>query len=246
MVDELLDQRFGALTAAQLAALDGAAIELGVDIVQLMEIAGLQVARRAWELLDGRRGRVLVLAGRGNNGGDGLVAARMLDAWGCSVSILLAGHRAHLGETLTAQLRALAASDAELADEVTADEVAQAAAAADLAVDALLGTGLRDAPRPADAALIEALRAPLLLAVDVPSGLDATSGATPGSCVRATDTCTLTAMKAGLWTPSGAARAGRIVVADIGMPARAWAKAGLRRPLGVIGGVLLPVPTPTG
>jgi ADP-dependent NAD(P)H-hydrate dehydratase / NAD(P)H-hydrate epimerase len=73
----------------------------------------------------------------------------------------------------------------------------------------------------------------------VPSGLDATTGEAHQPCVRAAATCTLTAMKRGLWTPSGRAQAGAIVVADIGMPVAAWRAAGLQAPHQVRGGELI-------
>ena len=84
------------------------------------------------------------------------------------------------------------------------------------------------------------------VAIDVPSGLDASSG-TPGTpTVQAIGTCTLTAMKAGLWTPSGRRHAGEITVADIGMPTAAWREAGLSPPARIRGGELLTIPTDTG
>jgi NAD(P)H-hydrate epimerase len=78
-----------------------------------------------------------------------------------------------------------------------------------------------------------------LLAVDVPSGLDATTGEAHQPAVRAAATCTLTAMKRGLWTATGRAHAGVITVADIGMPVAAWRHAGLAAPHAVRGGELL-------
>ncbi|MGA7987437.1 MAG: NAD(P)H-hydrate epimerase, partial [Candidatus Dormiibacterota bacterium] len=78
-----------------------------------------------------------------------------------------------------------------------------------------------------------------ILSVDVPSGLDATTGVAFDPCIRATATCTLTAMKRGLRSGDAVARAGAIWIADIGMPAVAWERAGLRRPPGVTGGELV-------
>ena len=85
-MDATAQRRYGDLTSAQLGALDAAAVQAGVEIVQLMEVAGFQVARLAWRLLGSRPRRVHVVAGHGNNGGDGLVAARHLGGWGCDVS----------------------------------------------------------------------------------------------------------------------------------------------------------------
>lgn len=211
--------RFGGLTAEQVARLDAAAIAGGVSTLQLMEIAGWQVARCAWRMLGFAPASVAVVAGHGNNGGDGRVAARHLDTWGCSVTVIEA---------------AMAPSQADLAG-------------AALVIDALLGTGLRSAPREPQAAAIRSInaaRAPVL-SIDVPSGLDATTGEAFDPCVRATLTCTLGAMKAGLWTGDAAACAGAIWVADIGMPAAAYQRCGLRQPPEPRGGELVPVTSAT-
>jgi NAD(P)H-hydrate epimerase len=86
------------------------------------------------------------------------------------------------------------------------------------------------------------MRGAVVLAVDVPSGLDATAGEPFDPCVEASATCTLTAMKRGLWQPAGRDRTGVIHVADIGMPAVAWQAAGMVQPAAVRGGALLRVP----
>ena len=239
-----LEERYGALPPDRIAALDAAAVGAGVAILMLMEVAGWQVARCAWRMLRRRPAPVLVLAGRGNNGGDGLVAARHLLAWGCAVEAVVLGEEERLRGAVVDQLRA--ARGAGVAVRVTEDtaRLADAAAAAALCVDALLGTGLRSAPREPDAGAITALQRARVLSVDVPSGLDAGTGQAHDPCVRAEVTCTLTAVKSGLWTAEGRARAGRVVVADIGMPPAAWNACGLRPPAAVRGGALLTVPPP--
>jgi hydroxyethylthiazole kinase-like uncharacterized protein yjeF len=107
-----------------------------------------------------------------------------------------------------------------------------------LVVDALLGTGLRRPPRPTHAEVIESLTG-LVLSIDVPSGLDATTGRALGAAVRAHTTCTLCAVKSGMWNPRARSYTGEIVVADIGMPQTAWRDAGLRSPTSVRGGRLI-------
>jgi NAD(P)H-hydrate epimerase len=231
--------RFGSLTAADVAALDAAAVRGGVSVLQLMEIAGWQVARCAWGLIHHAPARVGVVAGRGNNGGDGLVAARHLAAWGCSVHVVVvAASEAALGEPLSSHL--VAARHGGVHVVVSADAAAahDAVRGAAVVLDALLGSGLRGAPREADAAAIRTMESHVL-AVDVPSGLDASTGEVFDPCVRAAATCTLTAMKRGLWAPRGREHAGRIWVADIGMPLSAWRDAGLQAPQAVRGGELL-------
>ena len=100
-----LRREYGALTSDDVAALDRAAVESGVSVVQLMEIAGWQLARCAWNLLHEQPARVLVLAGRGNNGGDGLVAARHLATWGCDVVARVFRKEEDLSVMLAGQVR---------------------------------------------------------------------------------------------------------------------------------------------
>jgi ADP-dependent NAD(P)H-hydrate dehydratase / NAD(P)H-hydrate epimerase len=240
-----LAERFGALAADRLAALDAAAVRAGIGTLMLMEVAGWQVARCAWRLLGRRPGRVLVVAGGGNNGGDGLVAARHLRAWGCEVVAVVVGHEAALRGAIVDQLGAArgAGVPVEVAEDATG--VAAAAPAGGLCIDALLGTGLRSAPRSPHAEAITALAGARVLSVDVPSGLDASTGQAYRPCVEAEATCTLTAVKAGMWTAEARSRTGRLVVADIGMPATAWAACGLRPPSAVRAGALITVPPPT-
>ena len=220
-----LKRRYGAVTAAEVAALDGAAVDLGVDILQLMEAAGIQVARLGWRLLRGP-GRVHVVAGRGHNGGDGLVAARHLSSWGCAVSVMVVSRADRLDELMVRQCAAArgAGVDVELAEDG-----AGGGGVADLIVDALLGTGLREPPRPPASDVIASLRG-RILSVDLPSGLDATSGGAAGAVVRADATLTLAACKLGFWLPDARRHTGDLYLADIGTPRAAWDRCGLPQP----------------
>jgi hydroxyethylthiazole kinase-like uncharacterized protein yjeF len=234
------DAALGDLTSEQVARLDAAAVECGVSTLQLMEIAGWQVARCAWRHL-GRPGSVSVVAGYGNNGGDGLVAARHLATWGCAVRALVVAEEARVTEVVRDHLVSSQACGVEVV--VTADPAAVrgVVAGATLVLDAILGAGLHSAPREPQASAIRALNESgvPVLSVDVPSGLDATTGEAFDPTVEAALTCTLTAMKRGLRRSDGARRAGTIWVADIGMPATAWLRAGLLRPPGITGGELV-------
>ena len=235
----------GELTSEQQSALDRAAAAQGVAVLQLMEIAGWQVARWIFGIRGGRPCRLLVVAGHGNNGGDGLVAARHLLTWGFSVEVALVAQPEAIAGVVAAHLDAVRALGATIAPTPDGRIPASAVDGAEIVVDALLGTGVHGDPRPPQATAIAGLPSERTLSVDVPSGLDATTG-TPGvPTVRAARTCTLTAMKAGLWTPEGRRHAGEITVADIGMPAAAWAAAGLIPPRLVRGGELLTIPTDT-
>lgn len=205
-----------------------------------MEIAGWQVARCAWGHLGGPAG-VSVVAGYGNNGGDGLVAARHLATWGCAVRVLVLADEARLDGVVREHVVSARKCGVHVVVDADPGAVFKVISASALIIDAILGTGLRSAPREPQASGIRALNASgiPILSVDVPSGLDATTGDAFDPTVRAALTCTLTAMKRGLRQGDAAAHAGTVWVADIGMPATAWATAGLDRPPGVTGGELV-------
>lgn len=181
------------ITPEQMRLIDGAASE-PVDL--LIERAGWMVAKAAREMLGGTYGRrIAVLAGKGNNGADGLAAARVLEAWGARCVV----HRADelprsipgCGSTTTARR------------------------AVDLVIDACFGTGFRGeflAP--------EVGQTPVL-AVDIPSGVDGLTGAVSGRPLHARRTVTFVAAKPGLLLWPGRAFIGELSVADIGLPSSA-------------------------
>jgi ADP-dependent NAD(P)H-hydrate dehydratase / NAD(P)H-hydrate epimerase len=234
------DGTLGELTSEQVARLDAAAAECGVTTLQLMEIAGWQVARCAWRHL-GRPAGVSVVAGYGNNGGDGLVAARHLATWGCAVRVLVLGDEARVTGVVRDHVVSARRCGVDVVVDSDPSAVPGVVTEAELIVDAILGTGLRSAPREPQASAIRALNESGLpvLSVDVPSGLDATTGEAFDPTVHAALTCSLTAMKKGLRHGGGASHAGAVWVADIGMPATAWLRAGLDRPSRVTGGELV-------
>jgi len=188
----------------------------------LMENAGAAVAREA-EAMARARGaaRCVVLCGTGNNGGDGLVAARHL-AGALPVRVLLAGARSAVRGDAAANLARLDAMG------LAVEEARGAAALRDalrgggaVLVDALFGIGL---DRPLDGLareLVEAANASgaPILAVDVPSGLDSDRGVALGAAMRAAVTVTFVAPKLGFALADGPAHVGRVVVAGIGVPA---------------------------
>ncbi len=242
-----LHSRFGALTSEEVSRLDRAAVECGVMVMQLMELAGWQVARLAWRVLEGSPGTVAVVAGRGNNGGDGLVAARHLAGWGCTVRAAVISDPNAVSGLVAQQLEAARRCGVAAGASPDVEQLGTCLDGADLVIDAMLGTGLSTPPRSPQAAAIRLVNesSARVLSVDVPSGLDATTGETRGACVDASSTCTLAAVKAGLWTAKGRAHAGEILVADIGMPAAAWQRCDLEAPTEVRGGRLSPIPTLT-
>jgi hydroxyethylthiazole kinase-like uncharacterized protein yjeF len=237
-VSSSLQRRLGSVTSEQAARLDAAAIGLGIDIAQLMEMAGFQVARCAWRMLGRRAARVHVVAGRGHNGGDGVVAARHLAGWGCTVTAGVLADPDALDSLMRQQCAAASGAGVTVRVSKRAGDVLGRLDEAAIVIDALLGTGLREPPRPAHAEVIAALRG-TILSVDVPSGLDAGTGTAPGVAVHAHTTCTLAAMKRGLWNAGAFVFTGAIVIADIGMPERAWELCGLTAPTSLRGGRLV-------
>ena len=189
----------------------------------LMARAGLATARLALAVAPHAR-RVWVAAGPGNNGGDGLVAARWLHSWGKQVSVSLLGPPALLPAD------AQAAWQAAVAAGVPVQAGLPASLEADLCLDALLGLGARRAPEGAIAEAIRCLNgqtAPVL-AIDLPSGLNADTGNRLGpDAVRATHTLSLLSLKPGLFTAEGRDLAGRVWLDTLGVqpqgePATAW------------------------
>ena len=199
----------------------------GVPVPQLMENAGLAVAQAARRLLGEPAGRrIVVLVGPGNNGGDGLVAARHLKAWGADVSVYLMEPR---GEDDAVFARAVERQIPVMLAEEDAREgykrLEDALGGAELVIDALLGTGRARPIAGALADVLERLRRaraeaapPRLLAVDLPTGLDADTGAVDPHCVAADVTVALGWSKVGLHTLPGSLHTGRAEVAEIGIP----------------------------
>jgi NAD(P)H-hydrate epimerase len=197
-----------------------------VPSVILMENAGSGAADVVVrDALDGEAAgkRVVVVCGKGNNGGDGFVIARHLLARGASVAVFCAVSVARLkGDARTNADALLGVGGAVRALATTGDRRAltKEIAGADAVVDALFGTGLdRDVARD-DAALIRAINASRCprVAVDIPSGIDADTGATLGASVRADHTVTFAHPKQGLLTPKGVVATGVLHVVDLGVP----------------------------
>lgn len=214
------------LTAKQMAAADRAAIEEGIRGLDLMERAGAKVFAAARSLLGGPgQGTVAVVCGKGNNGGDGLVAARLLHQEGVGVLVFLVGSKADLkGDALTNLERGLEKGVVvcEVLAEGDLSLMKEGLGRADLVVDAILGTGVQGAPHGLCGWAIEAINASgkPVVAVDVPSGLDSDTGQMPGVCVRADRTVTFGSPKIGHVFYPGRAACGFVEVVDIGIPSR--------------------------
>ncbi|MDE2997448.1 MAG: NAD(P)H-hydrate dehydratase [Gemmatimonadota bacterium] len=212
------------VTGAQMARIDRGAIERGVSGIRLMENAGRCAARVLSDLIGGFHGkRIVVLCGKGNNGGDGFVIANLAAAAGASVSAFLLARevqvtgdaRHHLDRARTNGLVI-----EEILEFKNLAPIRSALAESSAAVDALLGTGIRGGPRGVIAGAIETLRdaACPILAVDVPSGLDVDTGRADGPCAAAARTVTFGFPKIGQFRFPGRSLCGSLSCADIGLP----------------------------
>ncbi len=211
------------LSRDQIRLLDRHAIDVcKVPSLVLMENAG----RGAAEVIEGRLsqkpGRVVIVAGPGNNGGDGFVVARRLSLRGHDVRVFLAGTRDRLkGDALANHDAWVGVGGAvDVVGELDVERVRAETSTAHVVVDALFGTGLDRAITGFNAKLVEVMDAvrDRLVALDVPSGMDANTGQALGPVLRARDTVTFAFSKLGLATSIGAERAGRVTVVDIGVP----------------------------
>lgn len=219
-----------AITVDQMREVDRLVVEVyGTGLVQMMEHAGRNLAELARILLGGAvAGKsVLIAAGKGNNGGGGLVAARHLSNWGAVVTALIESSAA-LRDVPLLQWRALHRLPARREEGSAALET-MSHAQTDLVIDALVGYGLDAAPRGWIAKMIGRIntQAAPVLALDVPSGLDATTGAAYTPCVKATTTMTLALPKTGLLVPVAQPYVGMLYLADIGVPPVLYAHLGL-------------------
>ncbi len=202
-------------TAEQVRELDRLAIqEAGIPGYTLMSRAGLTCWQRLQTCWPEARS-IAVVCGTGNNGGDGFVVARLALAAGLQVRLLQMGDEDRIkGDALTAR------TDFVEANGTIAAFSTDALAGADVIIDALLGTGLQRALEGAWRDAVVAINASGIpvLAIDIPSGLDADSGAVPGVAVHAVETVTFIGRKRGLYTGQGKAFAGTVSFAGLDVP----------------------------
>jgi hydroxyethylthiazole kinase-like uncharacterized protein yjeF len=198
------------LTTAEMGEADRLAIAGGIPGIDLMENAGRAVADAVGTVVQGRR--VMIIAGPGNNGGDGFVAARHLAGRGFAVRLSLAGDpRLLKGDAAAAAERWAGPVEAASPD---------ALADCDVVIDALFGAGLDRPVEGLPRAIIDAMNANQapVIAVDLPSGVNGTTGAIMGAAVQAEHTVTFFRRKAGHLLLPGRLHCGQVHVADIGIP----------------------------
>jgi ADP-dependent NAD(P)H-hydrate dehydratase / NAD(P)H-hydrate epimerase len=219
-VDTLPDWLTGLLDAEQIRAIDRWAIEeRGMGSLDLMERAGAGVARVLERVAPD--GPVAVVCGKGNNGGDGLVVARLLREGARRVTVVCVAPLGDFTGDARANLeRLVGEAPLELAEDRQGARDALGEAA--VIVDALLGTGFQGEAVGMVGEAIEAMNAATapVVSVDVPSGVDVSTGVASGAAVRAVATVTFHAGKPGLWIAPGKAHAGEVEMVDIGIPHR--------------------------
>ncbi len=213
------------VTVEQMRQVEKACARIGLPTNTLMENAGKSVAdevRRILGAIDQQH--ILILIGPGNNGGDGLVAARYLHDWGAKVSLYILGQR-HPEDSNFRLVQERGITCIEATQDEKLDRLDEFLSSVDAVVDALFGTGKT---RPLSGTFQQVLervsevkkRKPALhiIALDLPSGLDADTGAVDPACLHADNTIALGFPKPGLFNSPGAERTGKITVADIGIP----------------------------
>ena len=226
------------VTAKQMQAIDKETIEqVGVPGTDLMERAGVLTVKAASDRFGDPKGKpVVILCGKGNNGGDGFVAGRLLLSAGATVSLFLAGHPADVKGDARINLDAFSGAGGQVhtPDDLTGKRLEKDLANAHFVIDALFGTGLNQPLREPAADWVKKVEQAgrPVVSVDIPSGINADTGAAPGSAIKADLTVTFACPKRGHFQGPGADHTGALVVADIGIPQKVVQAAAL--PLALI------------
>ncbi|MBN2503630.1 MAG: NAD(P)H-hydrate epimerase [Anaerolineales bacterium] len=209
---------------AQMREVDRIAVEgFGLGLLQMMENAGRDLAACAIGMLSSKQDTVItILAGSGGNGGGGICCARHLYNRGYPVNLILNKSANELQGAAAQQWKIL--QQAGLTP-ISSPDTITAIQSADLVIDALIGYSLRAAPRGRAAELIELANhhATAILSLDLPSGMDATTGETPGAYIMPQSTLTLALPKTGLKNPT----AGNLLLGDIGIPPQVYEALGI-------------------
>ena len=212
-----------AVSVQHIQKLDKYAIEeIGIPSLCLMENAGRAVAQEVLNSWKGKRPpRVSIICGSGNNAGDGFAAARHLRNSGAKVKVFTIGAAQQLKQDAAIQYQILKRTDCPIKTMSAIDQgIAKELKASDRVIDAIFGVGLNREITEPYRNIILSLNAlkKNVVSVDIPTGLDGTTGKILGVCVKARTTVTLTAAKKGFFKNLGPRYTGRIIVADIGIP----------------------------
>jgi NAD(P)H-hydrate epimerase len=230
---ELLLHSAPMLSTKQMIEVDRLMVEeFGIDLVRMMENAGRSLAELTRRFADGIAAgkKVSVACGSGGNAGGGLVAARFLSNWGAKVTAILTGPKSRMKEVTKQQLGIVERLPVgTLRVENGASRAVAVLEEADFIIDAVLGYNLAGNPRGAAALLIEGLNRSRarVLSLDVPSGMDVSSGRIYEPAVRASATLTLALPKRGFDNPEARPFFGKLYLADIGVPPSLYRRIGL-------------------
>ena len=236
MGKEAPEQKIPFVSADQMREVDRAMVEdYGIALVQMMENAGRELANLARSrFLDGAPigRRVIMLCGTGGNGGGGLVCARRLLGWGADVMVWISSPATRFRGVPRLQLDILENLEVPI---IEADDVPDLPVA-HLIVDAIIGYSLNGAPRGVAARLIRAANAhdAPVLSLDVPSGVDTSSGTAYDPSIKAAATMTLALPKEGLRAEGAKANVGELYLADIGVPPSLYSRPPLELAVGPI------------
>ncbi len=207
-----------AVTAREMAEIDRRTMEeFHIDLTMMMENAGRALALQSRRMLGSlERKKILIMAGKGNNGGGGLASARALHNYGADVEVILSCSRDELRELPARQFQILDTMGVHTSHNLGNLRVS----AYDLVIDSLLGYNQRGDPRGEVAGLVEIANesSKPIIALDVPSGLDPDRGTPNKPCIRATQTLTLALPKKGLLEDRAKQYVGKLFLADISIP----------------------------
>lgn len=207
-----------ALTSDQMREVDRIAVqEFGLGILQMMENAGRNLANMVMQMQPAGSSQIVVLAGSGGNGGGGICCMRHLLNRGYSVNLFLTKNDRELSGAAKKQLNIIKESGHSFSDY---SDIEAACEHSDLIIDAIFGYSLRGAPFGRSLEMIETCNQSEkpVLSLDIPSGVDASSGETPGKYIQAERTLTLALPKLGLSNPA----AGKLFLGDIGIPPQVY------------------------
>lgn len=211
------------VSGTQIQIFDKLAIEnYGIPSIVLMENAGRAVAHETLNILKGKRNAsVSVVCGTGNNGGDGLVAARHLENAGIETHIFLIGKSVALKNDAAVNYKIFKKlkhpiQETPIFNSILLKHITKS----DVVIDAMFGVGVNRMLGEPYKSYIEGInqKSRFTISIDVPSGLDATTGEIYGSCIKAHTTVTFTFLKRGLIKGQGSKQSGKVIVADIGIP----------------------------
>jgi NAD(P)H-hydrate epimerase len=213
------------VTADEMRQIDDMTIrEFGVDVLILMENAGRAAAVLARQMMLGVTvgKRIACLVGGGNNGGDGMVAARHLANWGVDVSVVVGVTKDRMKGVPLEQFQVLEKMGVQI---VSTDYTLRSY---DLLIDGLIGYGLDGNPRDRIATIIKGANESgrPILALDLPSGMNATTGEVYDPCIKATATLTLALPKTGFLSERASSYLGDLYLADITIPRNAYQRIG--------------------